>query len=568
MNRKPVLLIVAAMIFCVFSPARAESASVLLEKGVFAEQTRGDLDAAVKIYKRILADAEANRKHVARAQFRLGMCYRKQKRPAEAVAAFEKVVGGFPKQGKLVADARKQIAQIKGAISGPALAKMVEDAVRTISTCTEADPRVGQTLASLKGLNEKAVVAELVTFLAAEKNTVRRSAIYILWKGGFDDISAAEAPLKKLCKHEEAMTRGMAALTLGGAKVGSSFDLLCGMTANDASGYARRCAAYALGLMGRADAKGVLEKALKDTEPMVRNNAEAALALLGLSTGPRIVKTTPATYANDVAPSLTELTATFDRTMLDKHWAWVKRSADKFPELVGKPHFDAKRRTCSITVKLQPGKVYWVELNTPPHTYFRTPAGAIARPYALVFATKSADGKPTPIPADLLARARQINAASAGADDVARGWLLMGARKLKEAEAVFRKLVETEPDNAEAHNGLGWAVQNQGKIAEGKASFEKCLAINPRHPAALNGLAWIAKAAGKTDEAIAYWERAVAAAPGATAALCGLARTHMERKEYDQAAKYYQAWLKFEPANREAREGLKKAKAAGGARPK
>ena len=409
MNRKPIILIAGAVIFCVFSPARAESASVLLEKGIFAEQTRGDLDAAVKIYKQILADDEANRKHVARAQFRLGMCYRKQKRPAEAVAAFETVISGFGKQGKLVADARKQISQIRGSIRGAALAKIVEDAVTTISTCTETDPRVGKALASLKGLNEKAVVGELVKFLAAEKNTIRRSAIYILWKGGLDDISAAEAPLKKLCKHAEAMTRGMAALTLGGAKVASSFDLLCDMTANDTSGYVRRCAAYALGLMGRREAKAVLEKALKDTDAMVRNNAEAALTLLGLSTGPRIVKTTPATYANDVAPSVTELTATFDRTMKDKCWSWVRRFTDKFPELVGKARFDAKRKTCSVTVKLQPGKVYWVELNTPPYTSFQSPTGAIARPFILVFATRSADGKPTPIPADLLARARKIN---------------------------------------------------------------------------------------------------------------------------------------------------------------
>jgi hypothetical protein len=156
----------------------------------------------------------------------------------------------------------------------------VEQAVMTISTCAENDPKVEKSLDSLKGLDEEAVVRELVKFLDSDKNTVRRSAIYILWKGDFKNIEPAVASLKKLCSHEEELTRGMAAITLGGCKVESSFDTICSMTLNDSSGYARRCAAYALGLMGRPDAKPVLEKALKDTDPLVRNSAEAALTMI------------------------------------------------------------------------------------------------------------------------------------------------------------------------------------------------------------------------------------------------------------------------------------------------
>ncbi|HUS89667.1 MAG TPA: HEAT repeat domain-containing protein, partial [Desulfosporosinus sp.] len=88
--------------------------------------------------------------------------------------------------------------------------------------------------------------------------------------------------LQKFCSHEEEYTRGIAALALGAAKVESSFDTLCKMTLDDSSSYARRCAAYALGLMGRAEAKPTLEKALKDSDFNVRNNAEAALTMLSL----------------------------------------------------------------------------------------------------------------------------------------------------------------------------------------------------------------------------------------------------------------------------------------------
>lgn len=158
--------------------------------------------------------------------------------------------------------------------------KVVESAVMTISTCAESDPRVTMSLESLKDVENNFVVGELTKYLDAKTATVRRSAIYILWKGSLADISDAVPRLEKLCSHNEATTRGMAAITLGAAKINSSFGILSNMTLRDSSGYARRCAAYALGLMGRLDAKPVLEKALKDSDKLVKQNAEHALKLL------------------------------------------------------------------------------------------------------------------------------------------------------------------------------------------------------------------------------------------------------------------------------------------------
>jgi beta-lactamase regulating signal transducer with metallopeptidase domain/tetratricopeptide (TPR) repeat protein len=174
---------------------------------------------------------------------------------------------------------------------GKELEKTVEQAVMTISTCAETDPRVKQSLESLQGLDEQAVVKELVKFLDSDKDTVRRSAIYILWKGDIESIEQAVPGLQKLCSHKEYFTRGMAALALGARKVEPSFDTLCNMTLNDSSAYARRCAAYALGLMGNPEAKDVLEKALKDSDFNVRNNAEAALTMLSQVEKPKSEKT-------------------------------------------------------------------------------------------------------------------------------------------------------------------------------------------------------------------------------------------------------------------------------------
>jgi beta-lactamase regulating signal transducer with metallopeptidase domain len=171
--------------------------------------------------------------------------------------------------------------------SGKTPEKIVEQAVMTISTCAETDPQVKQSLKSLQGLDENAVAKELVKFLDSGKNTIRRSAIYILWKGDFKSIKPAELYLLNLCSHEEEYTRGMAALALGTRKVEPAFDTLCNMTLNDSSAYARRCAAYALGLMGNPKGKDVLEKARKDSDFNVRNNAEAALTMLSQAEKPK-----------------------------------------------------------------------------------------------------------------------------------------------------------------------------------------------------------------------------------------------------------------------------------------
>lgn len=160
------------------------------------------------------------------------------------------------------------------------IAKLVDEAVLTISTCAETDPRVKTSLDSLAGVQEGPVVAALSAYLGEEAPTVRRAAIFILWRGAFSDISAASPKLIELCGHSENFTRGMAALALGGNKVAGAYDALVKMTLEDEDAFARRCGAYALGLLGDAKALPVLEQALQDKEDLVKQNAQAAITML------------------------------------------------------------------------------------------------------------------------------------------------------------------------------------------------------------------------------------------------------------------------------------------------
>jgi prepilin-type N-terminal cleavage/methylation domain-containing protein len=124
---------------------------------------------------------------------------------------------------------------------------------------------------------------------------------------------------------------------------------------------------------------------------------------------PNVTGTNPQTYANDVTPALEKITVTFSEPMKDKSWSWTGSSAT-YPKTTGQPSYDPNMTTCSLPVKLEAGKVYWVGINGPISRNFKSAEhGAPAKRYVILFATTDSSGNPTPIPADLLAKAKSIN---------------------------------------------------------------------------------------------------------------------------------------------------------------
>jgi len=90
---------------------RADSASPseLLEKGIYTEETKGDIDAAIVIYQQLISETKNAQSLGAQAQFRLAQCYLKKNRAADANAAFEKLIHDFPNEKELIAKAREQL---------------------------------------------------------------------------------------------------------------------------------------------------------------------------------------------------------------------------------------------------------------------------------------------------------------------------------------------------------------------------------------------------------------------------------------------------------------------------
>ncbi|MEM7234882.1 MAG: tetratricopeptide repeat protein [Planctomycetota bacterium] len=93
-------------------PIQAEDASGLFDRAVFAEDTSGDLDKAIRLYGEILRDHKKQSRLAAQASLRLGHCYRKRGDRARALGQFQEVTKQFPKEEKIVAQARRAIANL------------------------------------------------------------------------------------------------------------------------------------------------------------------------------------------------------------------------------------------------------------------------------------------------------------------------------------------------------------------------------------------------------------------------------------------------------------------------
>lgn len=116
--------------------------------------------------------------------------------------------------------------------------------------------------------------------------------------------------------------------------------------------------------------------------------AELASAEITATTLPPVViKTVPEAGSLEVPAGEFEIKITFSKAMTDQSWSWCTVWDNSTPEGIEAPKYDDQRKTCSLRVKLEPGKVYGYWLNTKKFQNFRDQQGRSAVPYLLTFST-------------------------------------------------------------------------------------------------------------------------------------------------------------------------------------
>jgi Tol biopolymer transport system component len=94
-----------------------QTAEQLYQSGLYKEEIKGELDAAIKIYETIINQYPENRSVAAKTQLHIGLCYEKLGN-AEARKAFERVVHDYADQTDIASEARIRLAALGGTASG------------------------------------------------------------------------------------------------------------------------------------------------------------------------------------------------------------------------------------------------------------------------------------------------------------------------------------------------------------------------------------------------------------------------------------------------------------------
>lgn len=127
------------------------------------------------------------------------------------------------------------------------------------------------------------------------------------------------------------------------------------------------------------------------------------------------------------------------------------------------------------------------------------------------------------------------------------GWQLHQQGKLKEAERIYRQVLDVSAKDANAWCFLGMACHDQQRFDEAVEAYERALAIQPDFPVALNNLGNTLKQLGRLDESIAACRRAIELDPQYSTAYNNLGVTLVAQGKLSEAIDAFDRALQLLP---------------------
>jgi tetratricopeptide (TPR) repeat protein len=134
--------------------------------------------------------------------------------------------------------------------------------------------------------------------------------------------------------------------------------------------------------------------------------------------------------------------------------------------------------------------------------------------------------------------------------------------RLREAEGLYRAVLEAAPDHPAALHHLGVVQAQQGKLAAAIRLIRQAVEKEPRYAEAHNDLGVALESAKRHLEAVPCYERALALQPDYSEALFNLGNALQALERHDEAIMRFQAAVRLKPDHAEARNNLGKSLSA------
>jgi TolB-like protein/tetratricopeptide (TPR) repeat protein/DNA-binding winged helix-turn-helix (wHTH) protein len=116
------------------------------------------------------------------------------------------------------------------------------------------------------------------------------------------------------------------------------------------------------------------------------------------------------------------------------------------------------------------------------------------------------------------------------------------------AEAIYRRLIERHPTDADGHIGLGRALEGEGRALEAESAYRRAITVEPAFWRAYNDLGVFLFGQGRIDAAVAAYRRVTELTPSSATGFNNLgAALEMQGNLADSAAAF-QASLRIEPS--------------------
>ncbi|UDQ96707.1 hypothetical protein AAEX28_06525 [Lentisphaerota bacterium WC36G] len=129
---------------------------------------------------------------------------------------------------------------------------------------------------------------------------------------------------------------------------------------------------------------------------------------------PKIVATYPKNLTNDVPFGKMQVSVTFDQAM-GSGYSWCSNSKFAIPQSEYRPYYSKDLKTCYRDVVLEPDTIYYTSFNAKKFESFRAKdTKKPSKPYVLIFATKTLNGKPGTIPQEIIDKVNAQNNCSEG----------------------------------------------------------------------------------------------------------------------------------------------------------